>query len=238
MTLHNFQNDERFLASSTEILQRLGITITTGTDFAEYRDLLALARPDQTIGAPFDPDLHRLDAANAFWMLGHDNEGKLMHTQAMRVLDTRTRSLGEYMRHGFRDFPPAVDGLDLERSRYRAGPGAQRMTGCIAYHGEFWIGGTPGQFRGSGLSSILGRYAFLEALHRWDPDYVFGFMQRSVAFKGFAERHGYMHSEPGALRWFLKGNDTPIEGFMVYMQREDLHYILDMPLAELVPMAA
>jgi GT2 family glycosyltransferase len=39
----------------------------------------------------------------------------------------------------------------------------------------------------------------LTAMQRWNPDYIFGFMARTVAFKGFAERMGYMHNEPGAV---------------------------------------
>ena len=39
-------------------------------------------------------------------------------------------------------------------------------------------------------------------------------MARTVAFKGFAERMGYMHNEPGALRWYRKGSDVPMEGFL------------------------
>ena len=238
MTLHTFQDGTRFLATSSDILARHGISLTIGHDFEEYRALLAQARPDHILGAPLDPDLHEMTAANAFWIVGRDIDGQIMHTQAMRMLDLEQRPLGDYLRRRFREFPPSGVDLDLKRSRYRAGPGAQRMRGRIAYHGEFWMGGDPGKYRGSGLSCVLGRYAFLMALQAWDPDYVFGFMQKAVAFKGFAERHGYMHTEPGALRWFIKHQEQPIEGFLVYMGREDLRYILDMPLTDLVALAA
>ncbi|TMM52991.1 hypothetical protein [Sulfitobacter sabulilitoris] len=238
MTLHTFQDGSRFQATSADILARQGIHLTTGFDFEEYRSLLAAARPEHILGAPLDPQIHDMTAENAFWIIGRDATGRIMHTQAMRMMDLGPRDLGDYLRRRFRDYPPSGVDLDLKRSRYRAGPGAQRMKGRIAYHGEFWMGGEPGEYRGSGLSCVLGRYAFLVALQMWDPDYVFGFMQKAVAFKGFAERHGYMHTEPGALRWFIKHHETPIEGFLVYMGREDLRYILDMPLNDLVALAA
>ena len=121
----------------------------------------------------------------------------------------------------------------MGRSRFKAGPGAKRIAGKVCYHGEVWMGGAPGQFRGSGVSSILGRFAFLTALQQWSPDYVFGFMPKPVAHKGFVERQGYMHAEPFALRWFIKGKADPLEGFLAYMSREDLHFVLDMPEADL-----
>jgi hypothetical protein len=100
------------------------------------------------------------------------------------------------------------------------------------------MGGEPGQFRGSGLSCVLGRFAFMTALRRLSPDHIMGFMLKPVAFKGFAERQGYMHAEPGALRWYKNGEPDPMETFMVYMSDEDIRFVLDMPLNELVALAA
>lgn len=238
MTLISMQTGDRFVASSAEIFQRYGVTLRIGYDFDEYRELLKEARPDHILGAPFDPNLHTMNAENALWITGRNVEGELIHTQALRILDMGGRSVGDYFTKDFREFPPSGVNLDLERSRYRAGPGAMRMRGKTAYHGEFWIGGGKGQYRGMGLSCVLGRYGFWEAMQHWDPDNIVAFMVKAVAFKGLAERTGWMHTEPGALRWFLRGNDVPVEGFMAYMHREDLRYVLELPLADLIVKAA
>ncbi len=238
MTFQSFSDGERFIANSTNVLARAGIELSIGHDFESYRSILADARPDHILGAPFDPSIHELNPDNAFWIIGRNVKGDIMHTQAMRMLDLGGKNLAEYLRHGFRDFPPSGVDLDLPRSRYRPGPGAGQISGEVCYHGEFWIGATPREFRGAGLSSVLGRHAFWQAVQRWNPDNVFAFMQKAVVYKGFAARHGYMHTEPGSLRWFLRGNDTPIEGFMSYMNREDLRFILDMPMSEFEALAA
>lgn len=238
MTIHTVNDDSFVLAASLDVLNHHGISLTTGSDFEEYRALLGLGRPDHELGAPFDPAFHDLNSENAIWVIGRDETGQIMHAQALRMLDLGYKSLSEYMRQGFREFPPSGLDIDYERSRYRAGPGASRISGRVCYHGEVWMGGEPGKYRGSGLSCVLGRYAFLTAMQLWSPDYVIGFMPRPVAFKGFAERQGYMHAEPGCLRWFVKGSDKPLEGFMVYMSNEDIRFVLDMPLAELVAQAA
>lgn len=238
MTLITMQTGDRFVATSAEIFQRYGISLEVGYDFEEYRSLLKEARPDHELGAPYDPKVHEMTAANALWIVGRNTAGEIVHTQALRMLDMNAMSVGEYFTSRFREFPPSVPGLDLNRSRFRAGPGAKRMRGTVAYHGEFWIAPGADSLRGQGMSCVLGRYGFFEAIQHWDPDHIIAFMTKAIAFKGLAERTGWMHTQPGALRWFLKGNDVPIEGFMAYMDREDLHYVLELPLTDLVALAA
>lgn len=238
MTIQGLNAEDRFAATSHDILNKFGVTLSIGHDFERYRALLAQGRPDHILGAPFDPDLHELNASNAVWVIGYDEDGAVMHTQALRMLNLDGGTLGTYLRRRFRDFPPSGLDLDMERSRFKPGPGAKRIAGRVTYHCEVWMGGAPGQYRGTGVSSILGRFAFLTALQKWSPDYVFGFMPKPVAHKGFVERQGYMHAEPFALRWFIKGKDDPLEGYLAYMSREDMQFVLDMPEKELDALAA
>ena len=63
-------------------------------------------------------------------------------------------------------------------------------------------------------------------------------MLRAVAFKGFSERVGYMHTEPGALKWAVHGREQLLEAFMVYLSSEDARFMLDIPVEELVSQAA
>ena len=170
--------------------------------------------------------------------MGRDFDGDLMHTHAARLLDLKHEYLGDYMFNHFREFPPAIPDIDLDRSRFRSGQGARNITGRVLYHGEIWMSDKPGLFRGNGLLTVLARYGLLTALQRWNPDYIFGFMARTVAFKGFAERMGYMHSESGALSWFRKGSDMPMEGFLSYLNNEEARHPLEMPVSDLVTLLA
>ena len=45
MTLLSFQDGERFIASSSALLQEAGITLTVGYDFAEYKTCLLYTSP-------------------------------------------------------------------------------------------------------------------------------------------------------------------------------------------------
>lgn len=238
MTIQSQNDSAFFIASSQDILRQGGIDVQIGTDFEEYREILLRDRPNQPLGAPLDPKLQNLNEGNAFWLTGRDADGDLMHTQAARLLNMKGEDLGGYMYNHFREFPPAIPDLDLDRSRFRASPGARHISGRVIYHGEVWMGEKPGLFRGNGLSTVLARYGLLTAMQRWNPDYIFGFMARTVAFKGFAERMGYMHNEPGALRWFRKGSDMPLEGFLSYLSNDEARYLLEMPVADLVTLPA
>ncbi len=232
MTFHNMHFGERFVASSMRLFAAHGLTLRVGYDFQQYKSLLETARPGHTIGVPFDPDQHDFSDGSAFWIVATDQQGAVVHTQTLRLLNVTGISLADHLTAHFTDFPPPSMALDLDKSNYRAGPGAQRMTGRIAYHGEFWIGGAPGQFRGSGVSTVLCRYGFWMAMQHWDPDHMFAFMLNTVAYKGLAARTGWMHSDPAALQWFPASGQPPIETVLSYLHRGDIEYLLDLPIAQ------
>ncbi len=234
MSIHDVYDGAQFVASSMDILAQHKVMVTVGEDFGEYRQLLRKYRPDQPLGEPFDPEKQHIKPSNAFWIIGRNSQGEVIHTQAMRLIELGEETLAGYMRERFRDFPPTGLDLDLPGSRFRPGPGAKRITGNVCYHGEMWLNDSAGEYRGTGLSGVLARFAFMTCMLRWSPDYVFGFMPRPVAVRGLAEREGYMHNEPGSLRWRRRDSDQVLEGFMVWMGQEDIRHIMSMPLQELV----
>ncbi|MEM1351222.1 MAG: hypothetical protein AAGF27_02705 [Pseudomonadota bacterium] len=238
MAIQGLSAEDRFEASSLSVLNRHGIRLETGYDFERYRQLVAEGRPDHTVGDPFNNEKHILGRGSAAYIVGRNEVGQVMHTQAMRVLPTGNNSVADYFRVNFRGFSPSGPDIDFERSRYRAGPGAKQIRGRIVYSGEVWLGGAPGEYRGSGLSSLLGRYTLFTALKEFDVDYVVGFMIRPVAYKGFCLRMGFMHVEPLALRWYIRNEPDPVEAVMVYMSREDIQFMLDLPANELDSFAA
>lgn len=227
-----------FIATSRDVLQNHGLEVRIGSDFDEYRDIIAEHRPMQILGSPFNPKNHTLEDQNAFWLTGWTSDGQLVHTQAAKQVMLEGKPLANYLLRNFRLFPPPMPDVDLSRSRFRATPGSHRIEGSVVYHGEVWMAPERGVYRGVGLSTVLARTGLLEIIRRWDPDWVYGLMLRQVAFKGFAERMGYMHNEPGALLWYRDGRDEATEAFLTYLSREDAIYMLDMPVADLVHMAA
>lgn len=232
--IHTIFKGAQYVARTTQMAKRKGITIEVGDDFAEYAEIIRTSRGEQPIGPPFDSRLHFLKSANGFWITGRDREGQIVHTQAMRKLDLAGQTLAEYLQERYRDFPPAGLNLDMEASTYRAGPAAHNITGTVCYHGDVWLKGGMGGFRGTGVSSLLARVMLTTAMLRWSPDHIIGFMPEQKAFKGLGEREGYMHSEPGSLSWKIANSEDSLEAFMVWMSRVDLNHLLNIPLEPLV----
>ena len=234
MTIQGFDHGAQIFATALQIFNQFELTIEIGSDFNQYRSLLLKHRPQQPLGPPFDPEIHELNAQNAFWLVAKDRDGRVVHTQAMRVLNLQSTTLADHLRGSFRSFPPVGPDIDLAASRYRAGLSAQKISVVVCYHGELWMDDTVGAFRGRGLSAVLGRFAFLTGLMRLSPDYIFGSVALPVIFKGLAERLGYMHTEPSCIRWRQNDSDRLLEGFMVWMSRDDLKFVMTIPLLDLV----
>ena len=224
----------QFVSTIANIVRSKGITLHVGTNFAEYAEIVATDRSHQPLGDPFNHELHDMGPGKGFWIVGHNEMGKLVHTQAVRLLDMQNQTLAEYLTANFRAFPPSGIELDMDASNYSPGPAAHRINGKVCYHGDVWLAGGEDGYRGTGISSVLARYALASALMTWSPDYMFAFMPQPFAFKGLAEREGYMHTEPGALEWHFAQTDDVMKGYMIYMDRYDLDWILDIPVQELV----
>ncbi|MDA5093830.1 hypothetical protein O2N63_06990 [Aliiroseovarius sp. KMU-50] len=237
MTIHDTFTGAQYVSAVLNLTESKGLRLEIGSDFEHYAEVLAKHRKEQALGQPFNPERHDLHDDNAFWILGWTMEGELVHTQAMRKFELGGVQLSDYLSYNFREFPPSGMDLDMERSSYRPGPGAHRITGQVFYHGELWV--KPDQrFRGTGLPGILARFAMATCVLRWSPDHVFGFMPEQLAYRGLMEREGYMHSDPGALTWHNRDKTDPMRAFMVYMSHDDLSFLLKLPTAETLPSLA
>ena len=238
MTIQFPRDAAPFIATSRDILRSHGIEITIGSNFENYAEIIRSERKVQNLGAPFDHEIYELPKKESFWLIGRNKDGELIHSQAAKKVHLGGKNLAGHLLKNFRDFPPPLPGVDFNRSRFRATPGAHRISGNVVYHGEVWMAPEEGTYRGTGLSTVLARTGLLEIMRRWDPDYIYGFMLRQVAFKGFSERMGYFHNEPGALHWQIAGRDEPLEAFLTWLSEEDAKFLLDIPVEALVQRVA
>ncbi len=231
MTIHNTFESAQFIAQAAEIAKKIGISLRIGTCFAEYGKLISTHLPAHLVGQPFDPKRNKFSSNSGFWIAGWNANGALVHKQATRKIQLSRQTLADYMAQKYTDFLPKGFDLDRARSSYNPGPAARRIKGKVCYHGDLWLSS---DYRGTGLVNVLARFSLATALQRWAPDYVVGFMERPLAFKGLAEREGYMHSEPGAMSLHSNNLDQMMEGFMVWSAREDIKHLLTIPLSGLV----
>ena len=132
MTIHDVFDGARLLHETTQTLQSNQIFLTVGDDFEHYARQVRAGRPEQPLGPPFDPEKQFLPASRGIWVLGHNAQGQLVHTQAMRLLDLCDQTLARYMSSRYGEFPPGGVEIDMEGSWFRPGPGAKRITGRAA----------------------------------------------------------------------------------------------------------
>ncbi len=213
----------------SSIMARLAsheMIVEVGTDFDLFREAIENQPKRAPVTPKFDSTIEKLDAENAFWILGRNRKGEIAHTQAVRIMDLGNGNLAEHIREEFPAYTPPTWTLVSDMSDYRPGPGSLRIRGVACYHGDFWLLGGEDGFRGQGINMLAARLAMAISMIKWRPDYIYAYMHTLVACSGIAARSGFMHTEQNNLFWSVPGYDELLEAWMVWSGREDImHFI-------------
>lgn len=211
-------------------LETGGMRLEIGDDFAEYRRLRHTQEDRPQIYPMFDVSSSYVDQSNAFWICGFNEKDELVHTQAMRLLDLTGVSLDQHMRRHRHKYITPNSTPDPDRTFYSRPLGLKTITGKVCYHGEFWLSGGEAGYRKKGVTPLLSRIAFQLALSSWMPNYIFGFINAELAFKGTQMHHGYNHCEPGV--WHGPDDQVTDEDCLVWMNtREIVRFLQTQPNA-------
>jgi hypothetical protein len=219
------------LAADTEARRR-GVFLS----FARMEDLVAANKASRSSWRPllpiFDPDCGRFGADSAFCLLGRNEAGEIVLSQAARFFDWRQTSFHEEatsLRLFYHD-PASLKGED-ETIGVTA-PSARCISGRIAFTGAHWC--RP-DFRERGLPSITPRLARALAIARWNVDLACTIMAADIYSRGVARRAGYFNSEwtvdlkntptgtfPAALLWSMRGSViADLENFLTNLASTD-----------------
>lgn len=202
-------------------LEDAGMRVSIGDDFAEYRRH-RLGQPERSHIYPmFDVASSYVDHSNGFWICGFNDAGDLIHTQAVRLLDLTGVPLAQHLdlhRHKYIT-PDTTPDPDLT---YYTGPEAlSKITGRVAYHGEFWLAALGlGGPRSQGATPLLSRILFELAYNRWRPDFMFAFVPKQLAAKGAHLRYGYSHCERGG--WMGPDQQVTEEDYLIWMSAKEI----------------
>jgi hypothetical protein len=217
------------LSSILSELQEAGMRVEIGSDFSKYRNLRASQTSRSAIFPMFDTSSSYVDESNGFWVCGFDSEGSLIHTQAVRLLELHSVTLGEHLRmHRHKYITP--DTTPDPDATFYVGPKAlAKITGRVAYHGEFWLPGAGlGGPRSQGATVLLSRVLLETVVRCWNPDFMFALVPQRLASKGAHLRYGYSHCEPG--QWYGPDGQVTDEDFLIWMSASDLRYALSQRL--------
>jgi hypothetical protein len=146
-----------------------------------------------------------LDGESAFCLLGRNDAGEIVLTQAARFFDWRETSFHDEassLRLFYHD-PTSLRGegetIDV------TAPSARLISGRIAFTGAHWC--RP-DFRERGLTAITPRIARALAIARWDVELACTIMAKDIYTRGVARRAGYFNSE-----WAVELKNTPTGTF-------------------------
>lgn len=211
-----------------ELITR-GIHLRVGRDFDVFCQHIQRSSQRATVHSQFDPKGNMDGAKDAFWICGFDADGELVQTQAAHLLDLRKSTISNHIKLHVANYFPKVPDLIHSSIKAKLGPKASKIQGMIAYHGEMWL--APG-YRDKGTAALVTRLGILLVVQEWNPDAMFGLMNWSLACSGFNMRIGYLHSEPMTLGWERRSNGAEHQVWLVYLEREDISFLRDLPIVE------
>ena len=149
-------------------------------------------------------DLRPVRPASALCLLGRNDAGEVVVTQAARFFDWHGTTFHEEagsLRLLYRD-PEARRQGHGRGSEGEVRPSARLITGKVVYTGAHWC--RP-DFRGKGLPSITPRIARALAIGLWDVELACTLMVEDVFARGVARRAGYFNAE-----WSVELRNTPL----------------------------
>lgn len=227
MTEHiNHLAVSRFIAELEDQILELGIHLELRTDFGYLLRLSEKLEDKPYPTAMFNPLHHHIGPENGFWIKGTNNDGDVVHIQAVRYDDlTGTNLARECENLTSFYFDPKISAEDDEWCKSYA-PIAKQITGPSCYHGEVWLrkgeGKNDSGFRGKGLASLLARLGMAIALLKWNPNYIYGYVYPALILNGVMANYGYSHFQPSVLQWHRPSREKNLDVWIIWMARKDL----------------
>ena len=205
-----------FLHAETAARER-GVAVS----FAPMQQLVEINQRNPDTWRPllphYDPSYGGISQRNAFCLVGRDQAGDIVATQAARFYDFTETNLHEEAT-SLRLFYP-----DPERMR-RVGegctitaPSAERIRGRVVFSGAAWY--RP-DFRGRELSSVLPRIARAYAHAIWNTDCTVTFIAKMLVDRGVPRRVGYTNLEWDVV--LCNSIIGPYHGALVWMETDEM----------------
>lgn len=220
ITLQHGPRDElgRFFLTADKAARDRGVTLTLSTDFELLREVNARNQGSWHGLAPsFDCAYGGIDRKCGFWLIGRDDMGEIVTTQAARVFDTGQETLKDYLT-SLRLFYPRPDEQKQPGEHCLVEtPGATHLRGRIVYSGGTWI---HPDYRKRLMPMILPRISRALALTLWDSEFTFSMVSHALVSKGVATAYGYRNIESG-IRWMNSETELRLDGTLVWMDRSE-----------------
>ena len=190
-------------------------------EFSSMRELLRVNQANADSWPPlfpaFNPEFCELNEDNSFCVVGRDENGDIVATQAGRLFDWRNSSFAEAAGNLTLLYDdPAKSALPGEAWTATA-PMAADLHGMIAFTGAVWY---HPKVRGRGLAALVPRLARGMALARWNVDATVVMMSKLNHSKGLFKRTGHVNYQDGVqARGSVYGD---VDHLLFWMKRTDI----------------
>lgn len=214
----------RFLRVHDDAAAEKGIKLSIGFDFHEYVSITRTLPTKKPTFPNFRPDRSPIKSDEGYWMIGVDNNNEVALVEAARLYDLSDSNFAEHL-ESLKAFysDPTIHAHPQDRCTCTA-PSAKKITGKIAYHGDFWL---RKDFRGQGIAKIMAGMLRGVSFAMWTPDFLVGLAEPWVLGKGVLAQYGYAHHEQGGSILNLIEDNIVEEDLLVWLTGEELRSLVD-----------
>ena len=200
-----------------------GIHLEFEQHFAQFLNVIQNNPDREELSPMFDPRYCSIGTDNGFWIKGVNENGEIVHLQAIRFNDLKQKSLSQHwMEHSMLYRPPGIQ-PDFKKTVFDRAPASHLITGKVCYHGELWM---HKDFRGLHIASRLANLAMLLARVRFNPDFIYCLISPEIVRTGLSVRHGYLHMHPHGIQWHVQSETEIHEEYLIWMTAEELDQLM------------
>lgn len=209
----------RFLHLPDDVFAEKGIELLIGFDFHEYVAIMHASPREFRTSPNFRPDRSPIRAGEGYWIVGIDKNSDVAISAAQRLYDLSRSNVAEHLQSlkAFYDTPAIY--AHPEDSCICTAPSAKKITGKVAYHGDYWL---RKDFRGQGISKLMAGITQSITFAVWAPDFLFGLVLRWSIDKGLVSQYGYAHQEPGGAQTRLVEENISDDAWLIWRTGEEL----------------
>lgn len=198
-------------------LAQQGLEIRCSTKFKRLRKTVKKL-PGKTLTQQFSLDFFDLHGGFAYWFGLYDQSGNCVCIIASRTENLGRRPLAEHWRDQQSRIYPKPNRIGKNHA-----PLARKISGRVAYHGDFWV--HPDWRGGENISLIVSLCFFLTQL-RNDPDWIYGLMGEERVKRGFLSMCGFDYGQPYGTDWLVQPETEGLSAsnWLVASEREGIHH--------------
>jgi hypothetical protein len=209
----------RFFLAADKAARDRGVTLSLSTDFELLREVNKM-NLKHWYGLPptFDCQYSGIDGSKGFWLIGRNELGEIISTQAAHCFNLEGTNLGEAV-SSLRLFYNDPDKMRHEGENCSiSSPSAKHISGIVVYSGCTWI---HPDYRRRHLAGILPRISRALSYTRWNTDFTISFVSKKLVELGVAAAYGYTRIEP-SMDWYNSPVGEYYQGTLVWMPRDEL----------------